>query len=910
MTDKSYILDEPLPLNQNFKAIKEKGLAYIQEFSGTEWTNFNPSDPGITILDQVCFALTELGYCNNFPVQDILTNKEGALEFENQFFTPEQILTTSPVTIEDYRKYLIDGIERIENVVIEPIHSYISEVSHVYRVHLYIDPVITDASDKTSIKEIDQICKQAFYLLNESRNLGELFLMPKPLKKKTSKLFGTIEIAKLSKSAKILGKIREGIEELIFPRVKQSGYDLLKEKGIETNEIFNGPILKNGWINQSDLKDKPLVIHAEEITHLISLIEGVVYVSDITFTKGGEEYELDAKANELLVIDLVNSIKDQELVIICKDKNTYSGITTCDEFPIAPRKLHLEDIGSAIQLQPDLPSGNYRDINSYYSIQNTFPEVFAVGTSSVDSNASAVQISQSRQLRGYLTLFDQQLANQFSQLANIPQLFSFINSTSGTPSDRKHFYDQQDKLNPEKKEYPVPYQKFSPTYFFQSLYDIPSIKPLLKNNNVFDFSLGFVSQQDLDSSSWKKYKNDPYNSYIWGLMQIMEEEQVSLDRRNEILDHLLARHGESPILINSIIDGSIYTGDTTKGQVIFKSLLLQNLGLLSYYRQKSVNYIGADQLIATFKKLPKQLNSKWLQSYNIDFIFDSEKVDQLERITQIDFNNYSGLELRMNLLFGLNELYKNFMSEIIETNQESAIKNITPEIKEQLKLSCWMIENRKGVICIEPNLLVKSLYFQIAYLQGGEQPEYHVVKEKVNYHSALGIEQLFREDLQKSNISLSESITIHVCEKAFSVIQTEECKWAAGLWQTIPGTNNKIAIGANLGGDQPIGLNHSIFQYSEMLFFPDFVPQFTQVNFTSRINIFLESILPVYVETSVNAISSIQLKKLIPKFCNWRNSLRKVEVTEEEQLVNELELEKTALELITLLIEIDSRTND
>ena len=921
MTDKSYILDKPLPLNQNFKDLKEKGLSYIQEFSGMEWTNFNPSDPGITILDQVCFALTELGYCNEFPVQDILTNKEGSLELENQFYTPEQILTTSPVTILDYRKYLIDGIGSIQNVVIEPINSHISAISHVYRVHLYIDPVIIDAIDNSNLensenqvpqkkpKEVDQICKEAFYLLNESRNLGELFLMPKPLKKKTSKLFGTIEIEQLSSAEKILGKIREAIEELIFPRAIQCGYELLKEKNIETNEIFNGPILKNGWIDESDLKDKPSTIHAEEVMNLISQIKGVVSVSNISFSQSPEVFELDTKLNELLVIDLVNSIFGKELVIICKDKNVYAEIKSSNEISITSRKFHLEDIGSAIQLQPILPSGNYRDINSYYSIQNTFPEVFAVGASSVESNATPLQTSQSRQLRGYLTLFDQQLANQFSQLANIPQLFSFINSTSGAPSDRKQFYAQQDKLNQEKKEYPVPYQKFSSTYFYQSLYDVPSIKPLLKNNTTFDYSLGFVSQNDLNKSSWAKYKNDPYNAYMWGLMQIIEDEQESLDRRNDMLDHLLARHGESPILIDSIIDASIYTGDTTKGQIIFKSLLLQNLGLLSYYRNKSANYMGADELNATLKKMPKQIDTKWLATYNIDFIFDSQKVDQTERVLKEEFNNYSGLELRLNLLFGLNAVYKNFMSELIEADHKKARKTISPKVIEQIKLSSWMIENRKGVICIEPSLLVKSLNFQIAYFEGGEEPEYHVVKEKANYHSALGIEQLFRVDLQKAGISLSESITIHVCENAFSVIQTEECEWAEGLWQTIPGTKNKIAIGANLG-EQPIGLAHSIFQNSVMLFFPDFVPEFTQVDFKSRIDLFLENMLPVHMETAVNAISSGELKQLIPKFCNWRNSLRKVGTNEEEQLANELDLEKTALELITLLIDIDKGTND
>ncbi|PCI96270.1 MAG: hypothetical protein COB15_10900 [Flavobacteriales bacterium] len=921
MIDKINIIDKPLPLNQNFKGLKEEAISYLQEFSGKEWTNFNPSDPGITILEQVCFALTELGYCNNFPIQDILTREDGELELENQFYTPEQILTTSPVTIADYRKYLIDGIDGVEDVVIEPINSFISNVSHVYRVHLYIDPVITDkvANSKTNKQnqeakepssEIDQICKETFYRLNESRNLGELFLMPKPLKKKTTQLFGSIEIDKLNNAKIILGKIRDVIEELVLPRVNQKGYDSLKEKDVDTNDIFNGPKLKKGWILESNLKDKPSIIHAEDITHLISLIDGVGAVSDISFSKSPDVYELDIMLNELLVVDLIDSILKQSLVITCNDQNVYSGITKRKQVKIAPRQLLLNDIGSAIQLQPDIPLGNYRDINSYYSIQNTFPEAFAVGLSSVESDTSPLQTSQSRQLRGYLTLFDQQLANQFSQLANIPQLFSFINSTSGAPSDRQNFYAQKDKLNPEKKEYPVPYQKFSPTYFYQSLYDIPFIKPLLKNNNAFDFSLGFVSQHDLETKSWTKYKNDPYNSYIWGLMQVMEEEQVSLDRRDEILDHLLARHGESPMLINSIIDASIYTGDTTKGQVIFKSLLLQNLALLSYNRQKSFNYFGADVLDSTLVDLPEELSPDWLQAYNIDFIFDSQKVDQLERIAKEDFNNYSGLELRMNLLFGLNAVYKNFMSEIIETDQNNTQKTTDSKTKEKIKLSCWMIQNRKGAICIEPNLLVKSLHFQIAYLTGGEEPEYHVVKEKVNYHSALGIEQLFRGDLQKSDTTLAESMIIKVCEKTFSVVKTDACDWAENLWKTIPGTNNKIAIGAKIGNDKPVALDHSIFQYSTMLFFPEFIPQFKQFDFLLRINTFLESELPVHLEAAVNTVNNNDLNELIPKFCNWKNSLRNVGKTQEEELVNEIELEKNALELITLITQIHKEVND
>ena len=40
---------------------------------------------------------------------------------------------------------------------------------------------------------------------------------------------------------------------------------------------------------------------------------------------------------------------------------------------------------------------------------------------------------------------------------------------------------------------------------------------------------------------------------MWGLKNFIEDDEVSLSRRNEMLNHLLARHGESPIMIDAII---------------------------------------------------------------------------------------------------------------------------------------------------------------------------------------------------------------------------------------------------------------------------------------------------------------------------------------------------------------------
>ena len=348
--------------------------------------------------------------------------------------------------------------------------------------------------------------------------------------------------------------------------------------------------------------------------------------------------------------------------------------------------------------------------------QNTFPEIFAIGENSISSNATEVQIAQSRQLKGYLTLFDQLLANQFSQLANIDKLFSFRNSSSGTPSDVESFYATQDAFEKKHPEFPVPYKRFSPSYFYQSLYDVPNIAPLLRGNETFNFSEQLISDKKRQKESWTEYQEDPYNPYIYGLMGFMENEDVSLNRRNRILDHLLAQNGESPYIIDTIIKGSVYTGDSLKDQVIFKSLYLQNLGLLSYYRQKAYDYYTALSICGEVPEITEKVKARIRRDSSVDFIFKSAKIDALEKLESSDFINYSAVELKLSLLFGLRPLYTNYIYKSIDQEPEPisgspegrghfVIQNNFNPVNQAL----WMIEQRRGLFFIETTVVANSI---------------------------------------------------------------------------------------------------------------------------------------------------------------------------------------------------------
>lgn len=695
MSKPYFILDVPPPVTQDFDLLKQAGLNYIQAATSSVWTNLNPSDPGVTILDQVCYALTELGYCNDFPVKDILTKPDGNLHTQDQFYLPDEILPASPVTIADYRKYLIDGVDGVNNVVM-------MADGGKYKTYLLID---------SAMPGFDDVCEAAFYCLNKRRNLGELFSLPEALQPVPHFIHGRIEVQ--GKSDAVLSAIEAAISNYIFPSITQTGYRQLMNNGEDINTIFNGPLLQKGAIDTASLGKKRDVLRLTDLIQLISSFAEVIALTFDSPVPGIKEIRSDV--NEVLVVNVAGSVLHGFLEIYNKGTRVQSTYT-----PVPLNATDEPEMNTVFASQPDLhadlPKGKFRDINTYFSIQNTFPEIYGVGPHSVEENASPFKLAQSRQLKGYLLLFDQLLANQFSQLANIDNLFSFKNSRTGTPSDKQEYYAVQNKLQQKRHKYPVPYRVFSPTYFYQSLYDVPHIRPLLRGFETFNFSVELLSPKELEHKSWKAYKDDPYNPYMHGMMQFIEDDETAILRRNDILDHLLARHGESPLMIDTIIEGSKYSGDPLKDKVIFKSLYLQNLGLLSYFRQKAYNFLGANRLQQDLKDVPVNFEEQILCGNSSDFIFSSGKINELEKLHEQSFNDYSAIELKINLLFGLRILYNDFIANNYEASPV------------EVRLAYWMIMQRRGLIMIETALLNENttdvLFLFPAFIPGINNPQF------------------------------------------------------------------------------------------------------------------------------------------------------------------------------------------
>jgi hypothetical protein len=122
--------------DQDFQWLRKEGLSYIESLASDLWTDYNVHDPGITILEALCYAITELGYRADFPIKDLLTGADGKIGNTQTFYTARNILTCNPLTINDYRKLLID-------------------IAGVHNAWLYADDLIKHSSGKeTPINEV------------------------------------------------------------------------------------------------------------------------------------------------------------------------------------------------------------------------------------------------------------------------------------------------------------------------------------------------------------------------------------------------------------------------------------------------------------------------------------------------------------------------------------------------------------------------------------------------------------------------------------------------------------------------------------------------------------------------------------------------------------------------------------
>ena len=514
----------------DWNALRTAGLAYVERYAHDLWTDYNRHDPGITILELLCYAITDLSQRTSLDTKDILRSAYASdADMAASFLRPELVLPSSPVTLLDYRKLLLD-VPGVRNAWLRP---------HAQRVHValpdarkYLDaqaqldhdpaararlsypatpvPATSEVASRAAAAGLDfdlqglyditvdldvtdllaaepadgsgrseaelqaQVLADVRAAYLSHRNLGEDCVRVRPLPVQWVVLCADIDLAPGASAGAVQAQLLLAVDQYLAPPVpRYSLAEMLAQtdaagRPLTADQIFEGPLLNNGFIRDADLRASTLrnTVFASDIVALAMAIPGIAAIRNLRLSAlkynaptptgfAAEDFVEDdfqlfgtAPAETTPDADTANWVIDKQaagqawqltvapgaqpqLAPAHTALNFFQGLLPVgkpDEQRDAIDKfkdLKASAATARIRRREELPfpTGTPYDLAAYRPLALDFPANYGIGPAGLPADAPAARRNQARQLKAYLLFFDQLLANYLTQLANVNKLF-------------------------------------------------------------------------------------------------------------------------------------------------------------------------------------------------------------------------------------------------------------------------------------------------------------------------------------------------------------------------------------------------------------------------------------------------------------------------------------------------------
>lgn len=454
----------PEPVGQNAAALYTEGLEHLRRLAGQTWTDHNIHDPGITTLELVTWAQAELGYRAALPLTDLLAAPADAgPAIGGQFHRARDVLPSAPLTALDWRKLLID-LEGVKNAWITPVtppplyadrlarklgrsppaHAHYQEVrlGGLYRV------AIDFMDDDNTLAEQDIVLSRVRAALEAHRNLAEDFIAIDPVPTQRFALCAELDLDASASVTEVAAQLLFDAARTIAPPVPSYSLAQMRARPGPNGQprsiadIFEGPALTNGFIDEADLvrSELPDTLRLSDLIGVLMDVPGVHAITDITLNPLDASGNPQTLANRWrvpvqpghlprLAIDFDGETPAGRLVFR-KRGLPVAGWNLADMPPGVRARLDAlrEDARRAVETPQredlPLPDGRWRDLAAYRSLQLDFPALYGLGEAGLGGQPDAQRQAQLLQFKAWLLLFDQQIANDLAQLARGRNLLS------------------------------------------------------------------------------------------------------------------------------------------------------------------------------------------------------------------------------------------------------------------------------------------------------------------------------------------------------------------------------------------------------------------------------------------------------------------------------------------------------
>lgn len=549
-----------LPKGMDYDFLKAEGIRKIQQLAGENWTDFNVHDPGVTILEQLAYALSELGYRTQLDFKDLYASQQTKTG-HNTFYSAANILPTNPVTVCDIRKQLIDEVNGVQNLWIYPLNSFTrrKNIQGLYLVFVemssYTDQTPNDV--KSTIRQ----------KLNHSHNIGETFEDVIILKQKEIFVEMNIELDKDALPERVHAQVIFQLKQLISNPITYYSLNEMLDMGHPVEHIFDGPPLQNGFILDKDMKDKSSIFFNSQLVNQLREIEGIKTIRSLNLLEehisasGAIEYRnyFDDLAN--IERNEIAMIPWDSVGILSKKMQRDANNSTFFKYTSDGVKINLyqkevdrqlKELDASVKKKTskninqkndfDQPVGKKLTLNKYRSIQHEFPSIYGLRENAISANTPAQRKAEIYQLKGFLLFFEQIITNYMAQLSRFNELYSLDKSVDTS-------------------------------YFVQVPWDIPRVYDLIKKTE------GASSQDERKTLTEKTV-----GELMWNIDNFYE-------RRSKFLSHLLVRFGDDSHKLNFERFNYYHSHDDHKRNLINQQIdILDNYPELSKDKARSFNH--------------------------------------------------------------------------------------------------------------------------------------------------------------------------------------------------------------------------------------------------------------------------------------------------------------------------------
>ncbi|MCI5138883.1 MAG: hypothetical protein D3922_10820, partial [Candidatus Electrothrix sp. AR1] len=434
MNDKPRYIAKPPVLKpaEDFYRLRQEGISFIEEMGSQLWTDYNAHDPGITILEAFCYAITELGYRTGWDIKDLLTpdpakkrvaplsQQQGTDEQENSsFFRAGQILPVNPVTPDDFRRLLI-GLDGIRNAWITAVECDLSSsedfdccekqekdkkrksnpnetkddppVCGLYDVLLELEERFEKGTDKHTEKT-----NEVKRLLHSHRNLCEDYCSINTVETENVALCAKIDLRPDADIEVVQAHVMHEIEKYFSPPIPFRSLQELLDADERVEDIFNGPIPTGGFIKAADLKAASLreVLNVSDLINILMDIDGIIAIRHPKLIKYDDKGNIEKNTWRM-------SIRRQHKPKLYRAENHITfykngvpfqkDFRECDDMvnQLFGETERSQDETAKKDEPPDLPvpTGTFRNLNEYFPVQYSLPTTHGIGPDGLPAQAS------------------------------------------------------------------------------------------------------------------------------------------------------------------------------------------------------------------------------------------------------------------------------------------------------------------------------------------------------------------------------------------------------------------------------------------------------------------------------------------------------------------------------------------